>query len=289
MADRTWFFASEGKQQGPYPEQQFRDLIGRGTITSDTLIWSEGMSGWQKAGDVPGLMSSAGAPPAMPRAGAVMAGGMQSGGAITSDFSTFGLFGRMLLIVIGTLLIIPAPWVATILYRWVIERLRVPARPNLAFTGQPLDIWYVFMLTGLIAYAGLAGIWWLQLLCIPLNGFLAWMVLRWAAANISSDGQKLPLTFEGSPWGYIGWFVLLYISMITIIGWAWVTTAWMRWLSRNIAGTRRAVVFNGSGWAVLWRTFAFVLSCLVIIPIPWTGAWLARWYISQFALEQRAG
>src|SRR5262245_4356651 len=95
------------------------------------------------------------------------------------------------------------------------------------------------------------------------------MITRWIAANVSSAGQKLPVTFEGSPWGFIGWYALLFVSMITIIGWAWVTTAWMRWICRNIVGTRRAVVFNASGWDVLWRTILFVLACILIIPIPW--------------------
>ena len=50
MASRSWFYASEGQQQGPYPEIQLRDLIARGTVTADTLVWTEGMAGWQKAG-----------------------------------------------------------------------------------------------------------------------------------------------------------------------------------------------------------------------------------------------
>lgn len=278
MSDRRWFFASEGKQQGPCSDQQLRELIARGTVTADTLVWSEGMSAWQRAADIPGLA---------PAGSAVSAAGAQSGGAIVPEFGTWGLFGRMVLYVVGLLLIIPAPWVVTILYRWVIERIRVPLRPNLGFTGQPLDIWYVFVLLGLMAYAGFTDIWWLPLVLLPVNAFLAWMVIRWIVANISSDGQKLPFTFEGSPWIYIGWFVLLYVSFITIIGWAWVTTAWVRWICRNIAGTRRAIVFNASGWGVLWRTVVFVLACIPIIPIPWMLAWLTRWYISQTELVPR--
>jgi hypothetical protein len=288
MAERSWFYASEGKQQGPYAEQQFRTLVARGMVRADTFVWSEGMSDWQRAGDFPALFAGVGGPPPMPHPGAAAAGGTAPGGAVTAEFGTWGLFGRVLLMVIGTLLIIPAPWVATMLYRWGIERVRVPQRPNLAFTGQPLDIWYVFVLTGLIGYAGFTDIWWLPIVLAPVNAFLAWMLTRWVVANLSSDGQKLPLTFEGSPWVYIGWFVLLYVSMVTIIGWAWVVTAWMRWIGRNIAGTRRAVVFNASGWGVLWRTVLFVLSTILIIPIPWTLAWIARWYVSQFAVVERA-
>jgi hypothetical protein len=288
MAERTWFFASESKQQGPYPEQQFRMLITQGVVSAETLIWTDGMADWQRAGDVPGLVSSAAPPPAMAGSfGTAAATRAPAGGAVTAEFSTFGLFGRVLLFVIGTMLIIPAPWTATILYRFVVEHLRVPQRPNLSFTGQPLDIWYVFVLTGLVSYAGLSDIWWLPIALLPVNAFLAWMVVRWVTANIASDGQKLPIQFVGNLGTYVGWLLLLYVSIVTIIGWAWATTAFIRWLCRNISGTRREVVFNGSGWDVLWRTIVTVLACILIIPIPWMLKWLASWYVSQFALVQR--
>ena len=57
MAGRSWFYASEGQQQGPYPEIQLRELIARGTITADTLVWTEGMANWQRAGEIPGLLA----------------------------------------------------------------------------------------------------------------------------------------------------------------------------------------------------------------------------------------
>lgn len=283
MADRSWFYAADGKQQGPVSDAQLRDLIGRGTVRADTLVWSEGMSGWQGAGQIPGLMPAGSAPPAM----AMMAGGAPQGGQISTDFGTFGLFGRALVMIIAALLVIPSPWAATWVYGWFVERLRVPERPNLSFTGKPLDIWYVFMLLGLCSWAGLSGIEWLPYVLIPVQAALSWMIIRWIVANISAGGQPLALSFKGSIWGYIGFYVLAFISIITIIGWAWVTTAWLRWMCRNVEGTRREVVFNGSGWGVLWRTFAFVLASIVIIPIPWMLAWYTRWYVSQVALVER--
>ncbi len=100
MPERSWFFASNGQQQGPYGEGQFRDFIAQGAITPDTLVWSEGMSGWQKAGDVPGLMRGGARPPAMPQVGPppVMAGGGYSGdhggAALSIDFGVWELFWR---------------------------------------------------------------------------------------------------------------------------------------------------------------------------------------------------
>ncbi len=97
---------------------------------------------------------------------------------------------------------------------------------------------------------------------------------------------RSPLTAVA--WAYIGWYLLLYISVITIIGWAWVITAWMRWICRNIAGTRREIVFNGSGLAgVVADACSSLWPARLIIPIPWVMGWYTRWYVSQFALVER--
>jgi GYF domain 2 len=288
MSNRSWFFASEGKQQGPYPEAQLREFVASGTVTADTLVWSEGMTGWQKAGEIPGLLSGASGPPVLPQSGAFPGRGVQAGGSLSVDLGIWALLGRALLFLIGFLFVIPAPWAATSFYRWFVERLRVPQRPDLGFTGKPGDIWYVFVILALCTYAGFSDVWYLPLILIPLQAFLSWMTVRWIVANISSEGRQLPLAFAGSPWGYVGWYLLLYISAITIIGWAWVATAWMRWICRNLAGTRRELVFNGSGWQVLWRTLVFGFAAVLIIPIPWAMGWYVRWYVSQFALLQRA-
>jgi uncharacterized protein DUF4339 len=285
MADRSWFFASQGQQHGPYPEAQFRQFIAAGTVTGETLVWTEGMANWQKAGDIPGLLAAPSGPPAVP--GAFPATGIPAGGSLSVDLSIWALLGRALLLFFGFLLVIPAPWVATSFYGWFVERLRIPQRPNLDFTGKPGDIWYVFVIQGLCTYAGVSHDWYPPLIVIPLQGFLSWMTIRWIAANISSGGRQLPLNFTGSALGYIGWHVLLFVSALTIIGWAWVITAWMRWICRHIAGTRREIVFNASGWQILWRTVLYAFAMALIIPIPWAMGWYTRWYVSQFALVER--
>lgn len=289
MSGRSWFVASGGKQQGPYSEAQFRDLIAQGTVTPDTLVWSEGMSGWQKAGDIPGLLSSGSRPPPFPGSAAPQTdGSLAGGGPLSATFGVWALFGRSLLLFIGNLFVIPAPWLVTGFYRWMIAHIHVPQRPNLAFTGKPGDIWYVFVILALYPYAVFTNSAILPFILIAVEAVLTWMIVRWIVVNISSDGHQLPLTFEGSVWGYIGWYLLFVVSSITIIGWAWVATALMRWICRNIAGTRRAVVFNGSGWGVLWRTLVFSLCSILIIPIPWILRWYASWYVSQFAVVAKA-
>jgi hypothetical protein len=168
MSNRSWFYAFNGQQQGPYPEAQLRDLVTRGMVGADTLVWTEGMSGWQRAGDIPGLVAGGSAPPSVPHPGGPApvaaggyTGGSYAGGALSIDVGLFDLLWRGLVFIIGIVLVIPSPWVATWFYRWVVSRLYVPGRPNLAFTGQPLDIWYVFIAIGVLTYVGSADLYYL--------------------------------------------------------------------------------------------------------------------------------
>jgi len=286
MAGRSWFYASEGQQHGPYPEIQLRELLARGTLTADTLVWTEGMANWQRAGEIPGLLPGASGPPVIPRSGAASPSAGGYGGPLSIDLPLWGFLGRALVYVFGILLVIPAPWAGTGFYRWAVSRLHVPGRPNLAFTGQVGEFWWVFVLMGLSGYAGLYGDY-IQLLMVPLQGFLSWTLLRWLASRLSSNGRPLPIAFNGSVVTYIGWQILLAVSFITIIGWAWVATAWTRWICRNVEGTRREIVFKASGLDVLWRTIVFAIGCAFIIPIPWVIRWFTSWCVSQFELVER--
>jgi hypothetical protein len=286
MASRSWFFATGGQQHGPYSEDQLRDLIGKGHIRPDTYVWSEGMAGWQFASDIPGLLSGGARPPAFPVSGTSPAH-FAGTGLLAFEGGTWALLGRTLLVALGNLLVIPAPWVVTGFYRWFVSQLRVPQRPNLGFTGQPGDIWYVFVLLALCGYAGLSGVPYLQYILVPVQGYLSWMTARWFVANISSNGQRLPLTFAGEPLIYVGWYVLGVVSIVTIIGWAWVMAAFLRWVCHNIAGTRREITFVAGGWPLLWRTILFALGSMLVIPIPWVLNWYTRWIVSQFELVER--
>src|SRR6185295_12091010 len=111
MSNRSWFYASSGQQQGPYPEAQLRDLITRGTVGSDTLVWTEGMSGWQRAGEIPGLVPGGGSsPPAyvQPDGPPSYDTGSYGGGAFKLDVSIWALLGRSIVFLIGMVLVLPA-------------------------------------------------------------------------------------------------------------------------------------------------------------------------------------
>jgi hypothetical protein len=247
------------------------------------------MSGWQRAGDFPGLVSGGSGPPAVPRAGGPMtnAGGY-SGGTLSIDFGILEFTGRSIVLLIGLIFIIPAPWAMVWYLRWIVPCVRVPGRPNLGFAGQAMTLvpWSFGALVLLIAVA-LTGIQWLNNLTFLVEFALYWLFLKWMVANLASNGQPLGLSFSGSIWAYLGWSVLFGISLITIIGWAWVYVAWARWFCRNIQGTRREVVFKGTGLEVLWRGIVAAIASTFIIPIPWVYRWMSRWLASQTALAER--
>jgi len=287
MAGRAWFVFVDGRQHGPYGADQFFDLVSNGFVRRDSDVWCEGMSAWCRAGDIPGLFARKYAAAAHKPTPQWVQQAQDPNVTFSIDFNIWEMTGRCLLMIIGTALIVPAPWVATDFYRWLVSKVRVPRRPNVAFTGRPLDIWYVFVLFGVLAFAPLSGIKHSGLLLIPLQAALSWFALRWIVANISSNGQHLPLRFSGSVWIYVGWSVLFYASFLSLIGWAFVLTAWIRWICAHVEGTRRRLEFNAKGLEMCWRTLAFSIACVFLIPIPWALGWYYRWFAAQFSVRPR--
>jgi hypothetical protein len=289
MSNRSWFYASSGQQQGPYPEAQLRDLITRGTVGADTLVWTEGMSGWQRAGEIPGLVPGGSGPPSVPHPGGPPPmGGSYSGGPLSIDFEILEFAWRTLVLVVGLIFIIPAPWVLIWYIKWIVPCVRVPGRPNLSFEGEAMTIvpWF-FGFVVLMIGVSLIGSQLLSNLMILVQMALYWLFLKWFIANLASNGQPLGLGFSGPVWTYVGWGILAVLSIFTIVGWAWVYVAWMRWICRNIQGTRREVFFIGSGLEFLWRAIVAAIASAFIIPIPWVYRWMWQWLASQTVLADR--
>jgi hypothetical protein len=343
MASRQWYTAINGQQGGPYADEQLSQMVAAGTVRADTFVWCAGMKDWARAGEIPGLMPRARpAPPPSPRpapapswgpaaaaprrgaaqqpfgfqgAGPNLQGAGQSFGQaftaqvpadaepLTTHVQMWPLLGRTLLVIIGQIFVIPAPWVMTSFYKWFIEHLELPGQRRAGFTGQPMDIWYVFMGYALVAFYGEYVFDYLFLLLpLPfgfiyyfgsylwivtwlLTLFLLLLIIRWVVSHVIWEGQTAQLTFTGGYLPMLGWYVLTLISVITIVGWAWVLAAWIRWMCRHTEGGNRQLVFTGTGLEILWRTIVFALGCSVIIPIPWVLLWITRWYVSQFALS----
>jgi len=156
---------------------------------------------------------------------------------------------------------------------------------------------------------------------ILLQFVLAWIMLRWVVRNLVASYERLTITFAGSPLAMVGWLVLLLLPVLIIAGsgqaavflsdstislpdWGWlllllasmlITIAWaawvvvwmIRWVCRNLDGTRRNVIFIATGPQVLWRSLLFAFGCAFLITIPAMLRWYARWFISQFYLVSR--
>ncbi|MBI3880782.1 MAG: DUF4339 domain-containing protein, partial [Verrucomicrobia bacterium] len=56
----NWYYAEGGQQKGPVADAEFDSLIQSGAIRPDTLVWREGLAGWQKLSEA---RPAAGAPP----------------------------------------------------------------------------------------------------------------------------------------------------------------------------------------------------------------------------------
>jgi uncharacterized RDD family membrane protein YckC len=49
-----WYYVVNGQRQGPVSDEEFANLIASGAVSSDTLVWREGMPAWAKYSSVAG-------------------------------------------------------------------------------------------------------------------------------------------------------------------------------------------------------------------------------------------
>ena len=82
-------------------------------------------------------------------------------------------------------------------------------------------------------------------------------------SKLGTEDGTLRLSFEGGYLPYIGWNILLGLSFITIIGWAWVAKFMMQWICRNVRGTAE-FDFTATGLSILWRTLVAVLLTILV-------------------------
>jgi len=303
MANRQWYTAIDGQQAGPYSDQRLGEMVAAGLVRADTYVWSAGMTDWVTASEIPGLIPrTRAAPPPPPRqapraaqpAGRAAAPGRAAGvqpftapnfnqaaaaQSIGQSFSQqvpadaeplithvqmWPLLGRTLLVILGQITIIPAPWVMTSFYKWFIENIELPEGRRTGFNGQPMDIWYIFMLYAFVAgYSGYI----IDYIFTYIFLYLPFFYSLWEISAILTPLIKL---------------VIIVFLLLIILKWVVQNTVWM---CRHLEGGARRLVFIAGGWDILWRTWLFAISCFFIIPIPWTLHWITRWYVSQFALS----
>lgn len=47
------YIAVNGKQAGPFNDDELQRMVQGGVVTPDTLVWKQGMPQWRKASEVP--------------------------------------------------------------------------------------------------------------------------------------------------------------------------------------------------------------------------------------------
>ncbi|MBM4163176.1 MAG: RDD family protein [Lentisphaerae bacterium] len=56
MSERLWYYAVDGRQEGPVPESALQQLFQSQRLRPETLVWAETMKDWMCASSVEGLL-----------------------------------------------------------------------------------------------------------------------------------------------------------------------------------------------------------------------------------------
>ena len=86
------------------------------------------------------------------------ASGSYSGGPLSIDFEILEFVWRSLVLLLGLIIVIPAPWVLVWYIKWIVPCVHVPGRPNMSFEGEAMTIvpWF-FGLVVLMIGVGMIG------------------------------------------------------------------------------------------------------------------------------------
>jgi uncharacterized protein (TIGR00266 family) len=64
---KTWYYVDSNRQQQQVAEADLPSLVGRGVVTSATMVWTQGQANWMPAGQaLPHLFAGAGGAPPLP-------------------------------------------------------------------------------------------------------------------------------------------------------------------------------------------------------------------------------
>ncbi|MDA0204511.1 MAG: zinc ribbon domain-containing protein [Acidobacteria bacterium] len=232
--------------------------------------------------------------PVAPGGTAVAVGILEPPIRFTLEASALGLFGRSLLLGLSGVFLVPLPWTICWYTRWLAGEVRASDRQSFDFHGEAKNVWaivtaYVLM----IIISSILGVVreddpdlaWLILPDILINLallFVGWFFLRWAIDHLERGGKRW--RFVGSVWGFLGWNILFYVSILTIIGWAWAAVGLYNWIADNVEDAGGKLRFLGAGHQMLWRTIVRVLWCATLLGMPWAIRWFYAWLIGQVEL-----
>lgn len=214
------------------------------------------------------------------------------------EASALGFFGRGLLLVLSAVFILPLPWTICWYARWFASQVRATGGHTFQFLGTPGNVWKLvaaYVLTMILSNVPswidldetdvtlmlLLGVA-VQLIFVAIY----WGFAKWAIDHLELDGRRW--SFNGSVWGYLGWNLLIFASILTIIGWAWATVGFYNWIAGRIQNAGGKLHFAGTGYQLLWRTLVMLLFCLPIVTIPFAFKWFYDWLVEQVELTPAA-
>lgn len=206
--------------------------------------------------------------------------------------------GWGLVAIVLSLLIIPAAWGAVALYRWFVRNLSFSDGTQASFIGRAGEVWGYFVIVMILGFVpqlsraiedptvSLFISIGLPILLLPISAAIWLKIIHWSFSSIRlSCGTSL--SFKGNYGPFLGWMLLVTLSVYTIIGWAWASVAMLRWVCRNIEGGDNQLVFTGNGWGFLWRGFIAALASIFIIPAPWMAVWIVRWFSQNMLIKTK--
>ena len=214
-------------------------------------------------------------------------------GALEPSLPAWGLSWRLVVSTIGVSSVVAAPWAGLWFYRWFAERIALPDGRRLRLDADVRGAWPLFVAIGLADWLedglgiALDGRVVLAVSVLIEAALCAWFV-KWLVPRLCAKGDATRLGFEGSFFGLVAWTMLLYVGVVSVIGWAWALKNMLRWIARRISGTV-AVEFHGTGFGILGRTLLLLLVSLLIVPIPWALKRWIDWIVSEFAVEPVGG
>lgn len=212
--------------------------------------------------------------------------------SLTFEGGAMAALGYAIVYGFSVMFLIPAAWGAAAMLRWGARSIERSDGGQIRFEGRGSQAWPLFIAMFLLAilpqisHAMLGedgGPYYLLLLTVimlPLFVAIKLAIYRWIVSNMRfMPGGQANLT---APYlGYLGWTVLLQVSCFTIIGWAWVAVAVLRWLARHVQDGGYRLEFVGTGWGLLWHVIVWMICMIPLLPIPWILRWIYRWLVEN--------
>jgi len=212
--------------------------------------------------------------------------------AFEGDAIEFG--GWVLLSILSAIVVVPLAWTLAAAGRWFCRNIRLVGDLTVAFAGTGPEILGWIVLSFLLSLPidvvqAVHGPTFLLVIFAIVAFFLQplihLLILRWIVDKLELNrGPRLH--FDGTYATYLGYHVLISLSIITVIGWAWVVASYYAWVAEQTRGDGVAIHCDASGWDVLWRTVAALLGSIPIVTIPWVWLWYCRWLVSCVTLTR---